>query len=39
VGLLLAGMQQLRSRELARLTAGSFRQVLERMRTWFTGNF
>jgi cell division protein FtsA len=39
VGLLLAGMQQLRSRELARLNAGSFRQVLERMRTWFTGNF
>ena len=39
VGLLLAGMQQLRNRELARLTAGSFRQVLERMRTWFTGNF
>jgi cell division protein FtsA len=39
VGLLLAGMQQLRSRELARMTAGSFRQVLDRMKTWFTGNF
>ena len=39
VGLLLAGMQQVRSRELARLNAGSFRQVMERMKTWFTGNF
>jgi len=39
VGLLLAGMQQLRNREMARLSAGSFRQVLERMKTWFTGNF
>jgi cell division protein FtsA len=39
VGLLLAGMQQLRSRELERMSAGSFRQVLERMKTWFTGNF
>jgi cell division protein FtsA len=39
VGLLLAGMQQMRSREFARMNAGSFRQVLERMKTWFTGNF
>jgi cell division protein FtsA len=39
VGLLLAGLQQLRSRELARMNAGSFRQVMERMKTWFTGNF
>jgi cell division protein FtsA len=39
VGLLIAGMQQLRNREMARLSAGSFRQVLERMKTWFTGNF
>ena len=39
LGLLIAGMQQLRNREMARLSAGSFRQVLERMKTWFTGNF
>ncbi len=39
VGLLLAGMQQMRSREFARMNAGSFRQVLDRMKTWFTGNF
>jgi hypothetical protein len=29
----------MRNRELAHLNAGSFRQVLERMKTWFTGNF
>jgi cell division protein FtsA len=39
VGLLLVGMQQLRNREAARMNAGSFQQVLERMKSWFTGNF
>jgi len=39
VGLLLAGMQQHRSRELTRMNASSFQQVLERMKSWFTGNF
>jgi cell division protein FtsA len=39
VGLLLSGMQQMRSREFARMNAGSFRHVLERMKIWFTGNF
>src|SRR5215216_3276844 len=39
VGLLVAGLQQHRSRELAHLHIGSFRQVVDRMRTWFTGNF
>ena len=39
VGLLLAGMQQHRNRELARMNANSFQQVLERMKSWFTGNF
>jgi cell division protein FtsA len=39
VGLLLAGMQQHRSRELSRMNASSFQQVLERMKSWFTGNF
>ncbi len=39
VGLVLAGMQQHRNRELARLQAGAFQQVMERMRSWFTGNF
>jgi len=39
VGLLLAGVQQYRSRELARMQVGTFQQVLERMRSWFTGNF
>jgi cell division protein FtsA len=39
VGLLLAGMHQLKTREAARMNAGSFQQVLERMKSWFTGNF
>jgi cell division protein FtsA len=39
VGLLVAGLQQHRNRELAALHVGSFRHVVDRMRTWFTGNF
>ena len=39
VGLLLAGAQQHRSRELARMNISTFQQVLERMKSWFTGNF
>jgi len=39
VGLLLAGLDQHRSREAARLQGGAFQQVVERMKSWFTGNF
>jgi cell division protein FtsA len=39
VGLLLAGVQQHHSRELARLQTGALRQVMERMKSWFSGNF
>jgi cell division protein FtsA len=39
MGLLMAGLQQMKSREAARMHAGSFQQVLERMKSWFTGNF
>jgi cell division protein FtsA len=39
VGLLVAGMQQQRSHELAHLHIGSFQQMVERMKSWFTGNF
>jgi cell division protein FtsA len=39
VGLLLAGVQQFRSREMARMQVGPFQHVVERMRSWFTGNF
>jgi cell division protein FtsA len=39
VGLLVAGMQQHRSRELASLHIGSFQQLVQRMKGWFTGNF
>jgi hypothetical protein len=35
----LAGLDQHRSREAARLQGGAFQQVLERMKSWFTGNF
>jgi cell division protein FtsA len=38
-GLLLAGVHEHRSRELARMQISTFRQVLERMKSWFTGNF
>ncbi|HWI14204.1 MAG TPA: cell division protein FtsA [Burkholderiales bacterium] len=39
VGLLLAGMQQYRQREIAQLQISSFQHMLERMKTWFKGNF
>jgi cell division protein FtsA len=39
MGLLVAGTQQLRQEALARLQSGSFRHVLGRMKSWFTGNF
>jgi len=39
VGLLLAGLQQHRQSELARMQIGSLQQVLDRMKTWFAGNF
>ena len=39
VGLLVAGVQQHRQRELAHMHIGSFQQLLERMKSWFTGNF
>jgi cell division protein FtsA len=39
VGLLVAGMQQHRQRELAHLHIGSFQQLMDRMKSWFTGNF
>jgi len=39
VGLLLAGLHQHRQKELARLQIGSFQHSLERMKSWFTGNF
>ena len=37
--LLLAGVQQYRQRERERLHAGSLQHVVDRMKTWFTGNF
>lgn len=39
VGLLLAGMQQRQQHHAARMKINSLRQILERMRAWFQGNF
>ena len=39
VGLLLAGLDQHRQREAARMSSSSFQHVLERMKSWFAGNF
>jgi cell division protein FtsA len=39
VGLLVAGVQQHRQREMAHMHISSFKQLLDRMKSWFTGNF
>ncbi|MDH3288567.1 MAG: cell division protein FtsA [Betaproteobacteria bacterium] len=39
VGLLLAGLEQHRQKEVARMNINSFQQTLERMKSWFAGNF
>ncbi|HYC47933.1 MAG TPA: cell division protein FtsA [Burkholderiales bacterium] len=39
VGLLVAGMQQHRQRELAHMHISTFQQLVDRMKSWFTGNF
>lgn len=39
VGLIVAGMEQLQRHQHTRLQGNSFKQVLERMRNWFQGNF
>jgi len=39
VGLLIAGADEHRQRDAARMHINSFQQVLERMKHWFTGNF
>lgn len=39
VGLLLHGLQQRKRRDMVKMTTGSFKQVFERMKSWFKGNF
>ncbi len=39
VGLLIAGANEHRQRDAARMHISSFQQVVERMKNWFTGNF
>ena len=39
MGLLLAGVQQQRQKEIARMQVGSVQHALDRMKSWFAGNF
>jgi len=39
VGLLIAGANEHRQRDAARMHTSSFQQVVARMKNWFTGNF
>lgn len=39
IGLLLYGLERYRHHEVARMNSGSFNDVLEKMKTWFKGNF
>jgi cell division protein FtsA len=39
LGLLLAGFEQHNRNHLVRMQSSSFKQVLERMKQWFSGNF
>ncbi len=39
VGLLLYGLERRQRNEVARVGAGSFKEVLEKMAAWFRGNF
>jgi cell division protein FtsA len=39
MGLLLAGLDQMRRDEHAKLQGTGFKEVLERMKNWFKGNF
>ena len=38
IGLLLAGLEE-RERDVPKLTGGSLKEIFERMRSWFKGNF
>jgi cell division protein FtsA len=39
VGLLLYGLERHQHNQTARMQSGSFRNVLDRMKAWFQGNF
>ena len=39
IGLLLYGMEQYERHQAARVSSGSFSDVMERMKAWFQGNF
>jgi cell division protein FtsA len=39
VGLIIAGMEQFQRQQHGRLQGNSMKQILERMKSWFQGNF
>jgi cell division protein FtsA len=39
VGLLISGLEQMKRDQHVRMQVGSFNQILDRMKKWFTGNF
>lgn len=39
IGLIISGMEQLQRYQHTRLQGNSFRRILERMKSWFQGNF
>jgi cell division protein FtsA len=39
VGLIIAGMEQIQRQQHSRLQGNSTKQIFERMRSWFQGNF
>ena len=39
VGLLMAGLEQVKRDRHARIQGAGFREMLEKMKSWFKGNF
>jgi cell division protein FtsA len=39
IGLIMAGMEQFQRNQHTRLQGNSFKRILERMKSWFQGNF
>jgi cell division protein FtsA len=39
MGLLLAGLEQVKREQHAKITGTGFKDVFEKMRAWFKGNF
>jgi cell division protein FtsA len=39
MGLLMAGMEQVKRERQAKLQGAGFKEVMEKMKSWFRGNF